>query len=129
MCCFSQPIDDVSDTKIFARGVNGRQVIVYSMAYAARTDLAMVLPLPVPPRSAEDTVRFISLEEYSGFFHRMEAAFPSFRPDAFAFAELSAPLVVHEVGDFEASFVPAVHDFERLDPRFRIPRTVWDELP
>jgi hypothetical protein len=67
MCCFSQPIDRVSGTKIFARGVNRRQVLVYSMVYAAPTDLAMVLPLPVPPRSPEDAVRFISLEEYPGY--------------------------------------------------------------
>jgi hypothetical protein len=131
MCCFSQDIDRVSDTRIFARGVNGRQVIAYSMAYAAQTDLAMVLPLPVPPRSPEDAVRFISLEEYPGLFHRMEAAFPSFRPysRSLSDAALSATIAVQEVGDFEASFVPALNGFERLDPRFRIPRTVWDELP
>jgi hypothetical protein len=39
------------------------------------------------------------------------------------------PLVVHEVGHFDASFVPSLKDFDRLDPRFRIPHTVWDELP
>jgi hypothetical protein len=50
MCCFSQSVDRVSDTSIFARGTNGHQVLVYSMAYAARSDLATVLPLPVPPR-------------------------------------------------------------------------------
>jgi hypothetical protein len=25
--------------------------------------------------------------------------------------------------------VPTVHDFDRLDPRFRLPPTVWSELP
>ncbi len=134
MCIFSQAVDRVSDTSIFARGMNGRQVIVYSMAYAARSDLAMVLPLPVPPRPPEDAVRFIDLEEYAEFFVDLGMAFPA---DALLFRSLgmeslsktSIPLAVHEVGDFEASFVPGLSDFERLDPRFRIPRTVWDELP
>src|SRR5712691_669648 len=134
MCCFSQAVDRVSDTGIFARGTNGRQVLVYSMAYAARSDLAMVLPLPVPPRPPEEAVRFINLKEYPEFFVHLKMAFPAYvllarswdMPSLYA---ASIPLVVHEVGDFEASFVPGLSDFERLDPRFRIPRTVWDELP
>jgi hypothetical protein len=45
-------------------------------------------------------------------------------------ASFEAPkLVVHDVGDFEASFVPSPRDFDRLDPRFRLPGDVWDELP
>jgi len=39
------------------------------------------------------------------------------------------PLAVVEVGSFEASFVPAVKDFARLDERFRLPTEVWDKLP
>jgi hypothetical protein len=64
----------------------------------------------------------------------MEGAFPSLGDGLetralLAMEVFSTRLAVHEVGDFEASFVPALDDFERLDPRFRIPRTVWDELP
>lgn len=132
MCCFSQTVEVVSDTSIFARGINGHQALVYSMAYAARSDLAMVLPLPVPPRSPEDAVRFINLEDYPGFFDRLESAFPS-RGDYVVMHALGAPdttpLVVHDVGDFEASFVPTLSDFDRLDRRFRIPAAVWDGLP
>jgi hypothetical protein len=136
MCCFTQAVDHVSDTSIFARGVNGRQVIVYSMAYAAQSDLAMVLPLPVPLGSSDAAVRFISLEEYPEFFAHMERAFP--RRELLLLGKSVAmaatgvervPLVVYEVGHFDASFVPSLKDFDRLDPRFRIPHTVWDELP
>jgi hypothetical protein len=131
MCCFTQAVDCVSNTQIFARGLNGRQVIVYSMAYAAQNDLAMVLPLPVPPGLPDDAVRFISLEDYPKFFVDIRRAFPD--PDAgVVVGVLSAearPLVVHAVGAFEASFVPTLGDFERLDARFRIPPAVWDELP
>jgi hypothetical protein len=42
---------------------------------------------------------------------------------------VSAPrLQVHDVGDFEASFVPRIPDFDRLDERFRIASDVWDQL-
>ena len=37
-------------------------------------------------------------------------------------------LVVHEVGSFEASFVPTRRDFSRLDQRFRLPDDVWQAL-
>ena len=38
-------------------------------------------------------------------------------------------LKVHAVGCYEASFVPTLKDFERLDERFRIPAEVWADLP
>ena len=56
MCCFSKPVELVADTYIFARSDNGRQFLVYSMSYAAPSELAMVLPLPVPPDTPEDAV-------------------------------------------------------------------------
>jgi hypothetical protein len=135
MCCFSQPVELVSDTNIFARSVNGSQFLVYSMAYAASTDLAMVLPLPVPPDSPEDAVRFINLRRYPTFFDDLNHGFPTGGPrwrsrDVSKSRSMSAPkLKVHDVGSFEASFAPRVQDFDRLDERFRIPRKVWDRLP
>jgi hypothetical protein len=125
-------VEQVFDTNIFARGVNGRQLLVYGMAYVAAADLAMVLPLPVPPNPPEDTVRFINLERYPAFFDDLSHGFTVTR-DSFSIemgGRASVPaLRVHDVGDFEASFVPRVADFERLDDRFRIPREVWDQLP
>ncbi len=135
MCCFSQPVEVVRNTNIFARGCNGRQLLVYSMRFAAAGDLAMVLPLPVPPRPPEDAVRFINLERYPAFFDDMARGFPpplslSRAAGGMKGIETDAPtLQIHEVGAFEASFVPRVEDFERLDERFRIPRAVWDRLP
>jgi hypothetical protein len=38
-------------------------------------------------------------------------------------------LKVQRVGSFEASFVPTVGDFDRLDERFRLPSNVWEKLP
>ena len=134
MCCFSQPVELVSDTNIFARSANGRQFLVYSMSYAAVDDLAMVLPLPVPPNPPEDAVRFINLEGYPRFFDDMRRGFPvmmaTLSSRGPASRSLEAPkLQVHDVGSFEASFVPRIADFDRLDERFRIPLDVWDRLP
>ncbi len=132
MCCFSQPVELVSETNIFARSANGRQFLAYSMSYAASSDLAMVLPLPVPPNPGEEAVTFINLQRYPKFFDDMSRGFPR----RMVLARGGGPesrslpkLRVHDVGDFEASFVPRLEDFGRLDERFRIPADVWDRLP
>jgi hypothetical protein len=135
MCCFSRNVKLVSDTNIFARGSGeGRQYLVYSMMLDAKEDLAMILPIPVPRDSKEDAVRFINLEEYPRFFSELRAGFPVPRSLVAAAPnrEKSAPankLAVVEVGSFEASFVPAIKDFARLDERFRLPTDVWEKLP
>ncbi len=88
----------------------------------------MVLPIPVTPGSGEQAVRFINFEDYPDFFGDLDALFPRdhARPAAAlslgdALCEPEQVLEVHEVGAFEASFVPTVADFVRLDPRFRLP--------
>jgi hypothetical protein len=134
MCCFSRPVDRVANTNIFARSSkDGRQFLVYSMTLSAKEDLAMILPIPVPKESKEDAVHFINLEEYPNFFADMLKGFPP-PPAARSLgkvnsADAKAALPVVEVGSFEASFVPSVKDFDRLDERFRLPTEVWDKLP
>jgi len=138
MCCFSGHVERVADTSIFARSVdNGRQILVYAMTISTKTDVAMILPLPVPAGSPEDAVRFISLKEYPDFFKDMKKGFPE--PVSRGLMVKSAPapaadvptpkLEVVQVGEFEASFVPTVKDFSRLDARFRLPDQTWDQLP
>lgn len=137
MCCFSKPIEHVERTRILARGLaNGGQRLAYQMRLGASQDLAMILPIPTPPSSVEDAVQFIDLSDYGSFFDDLERAFPQFvRPLARSGAGGSFPLpavqtlVVHKVGDFEASFVPTLADMDRLDPRFRLPEGVWEQLP
>lgn len=148
MCIFSfdpqkfgqvNPIH-VQGTQIFVRGLTeGRQALVYSMQYSSQVDMAMVLPLPTPAAAREDAVDFIDLSEYDQFFDDMERGFPDVpgRSDNLngAVVHLSigdAPtriLEVHNVGSFEASFVPTRSDFVRLDARFRLPDSVLDALP
>ena len=136
MCIFSGSVESVSGTKIFCRATDAvRQCIVYSMQYEAAAELAMVLPLPVPHGSAEDCVAFVDLSGYSDFFDDLDAGFPQDRSKHMLTDEIcdnaprSATLVVHEVGDFEASFVPSVQAFDRLDARFRLPPNTWERLP
>ncbi len=136
MCCFSNApaFEKVEGTNIFARMVaSGRQGLAYSMTVSARAPLAMILPLPVVPGAGEDAVEFIDLSDCPRFFEHLNRAFPLPMPrGGFASRSLapqSTPLKVHRVGDFEASFVPRVADFARLDERFRIDPAVWKQLP
>lgn len=106
----------------------GQQFLVYEMTFEARTELAMILPLPVPPSTPETAVQFINLESYPRFFNDLEATFPvsrAFRGGAVA----AASLRVVSVGGFDASFVPSPAAFARLDARFRLPENVWRQLP
>lgn len=135
MCCFSRPIPYVAATRIFARMVGERQRLAYAMSFAAAEELAMVLPLPVVVGAGDDAVRFVDLSGYRTFFTDLERGFPLLLPAA---AKGGSPfrggipaqprLKVHDVGDFEASFVPRPADFARLDPRFRLPARVLTDL-
>jgi hypothetical protein len=136
MCCFSRPIEHVSGTRIFARALDDRtQALVYQMTLAATEALAMVLPLPVPAGTGDDAVKFVDLEGYDAFFDDVARCFPppqSFGPGGPPLTRgmmQSKTLKVHQVGKFEASFVPTVKDFDRLDERFRMPDGVFDKLP
>ena len=135
MCCFTGVVVSVNATRIFARpGDKGRQYLVYSMQYEADDELAMVLPLPTPKDAADDAVKFINLEKYDEFFRDLNKGFPPPQPKGRGLTKSAAvgsadPLPVIDVGSFEASFVPKVADFGRLDPRFRLPEGTWEKLP
>ena len=136
MCCFTGPVRSVSNTKIFARpGKGHQQFLVYRMSMEANNSVAMVLPLPVKPGSGEDAVKFIDLKEYPSFFEDVESGFPQEAVVTDSHNRSAGPpqpqsaaiLEVVQVGDFEASFVPTVRDFSRLDKRFRLPDSASTE--
>ncbi len=135
MCCFSQPVLFVNSTRIFARmSEPARQALAYQMNFGSKEDMAMILPLPVPPGSGEDALRFINLEGYKEFFEDLDSGFP--RPESLSRGNVvptdavdAEPLKVEQVGAFEASFVPTAADFDRLDPRFSIRKDIWDQIP
>jgi hypothetical protein len=135
MCCFSGPVVEVSNTKIFGRRFGkSSHYLVYEMHFQSLEDLAMILPLPTPGDSPDDAVTFINLKEYENFFGDMHKGFPvpkseSRRLDLGVPAAAPKPIEVIDVGAFEASFVPKIKDFARLDERFRLPDEVWSKLP
>ncbi|MBE7449146.1 MAG: hypothetical protein HS111_09680 [Kofleriaceae bacterium] len=138
MCCFSRTVAGVSGTQIFARHAGGgRQALAYAMNVELDEAVAMVLPLPVVRGAggavAEDAVGFVDLSPYPRLFADLARAFPE--PQASRGPMLAASrgggptLAVHQVGSFEASFVPARTDFARLDPRFRLPPVLFEARP
>jgi len=136
MCCFSTEVQSVKNTRIFARlDGHGRQFVIYAMSVATKQEVAMVLPLPVASESGESAVTFVNLEKYPLLFDDMAAGFPRARSYADPFAaaggakSAAAVLPVEQVGAFEASYVPTVADFSRLDKRFRMPAGTWEKLP
>jgi len=134
MCCFSSSVERVAGTQIFARPLGERQILVYSMNIQAQEDVAMILPLPVPPGSSEDALQFINLQDYPELFGHLGRGFtdPQVARGGVSRGLVPQParlLEVHQVGQFEASYVPTVADFGRLDPRFRLPTAVFDTLP
>ena len=136
MCCFSGKVRDVTNTRIFARAMDGgMQLIIYAMNLDTPQDVAMILPIPVKPGTREDQLKFINFEKYPMIFDDMAKGFPDETAGHFANGSsepraLSAPaLKVQEIGAYEASFVPSHADFSRLDPRFRLPEGAWEKLP
>ncbi len=129
MCCFSAPVEDVSDTRIFARSTKGgRQLLVYQMYYAAKSDLAMILPLPVSKNIESNDVEFLNLKGYPEFFDDLAEGFPARESNGDIVANAKT-LPVQDVGNFLASFAPKLADLNRLDPRFRLPARTWEKLP
>lgn len=129
MCIFSGVVEQVSATRIFGRRHGSRQLLAYELSLAARRDVAMVLPLPV---ASGGEVQWIDLSGYPDLFDDLDACFPRPRSlgfDTMGLVAAGGMLEVHQVGDFEASFVPTRADFDRLDPRFRLDDRVWRALP
>lgn len=137
MCCFSRPVAFVGSTKIFARFLDAvNQCVVYEMRLDADEELAMILPIPVDQPAKDDAVKFIDLSNYTAFFKHLAKAFPAAVVPAaeagsrgMSFGAPPKPLVVQKVGSFDASFVPTIADFSRLDARFRLDSAVWKSLP
>jgi len=136
VCCFARPVTSVRNTRIFARLTGlGSQFLVYQMKYDSPEENAMILPIPVKESASEESVRFVDLKEYPHFFQDLDRGFP-YTPPIFQIGcsggpawEAAGQLDVHEVGNYVASFVPTIADFERLDPRFTLSPETWSHLP
>ena len=137
MCMFAQPVISVNNTQIFARlSGKGTQYLAYQMNYRSDEPNAMILPIPVRQPANENSVRFIDLKGYESFFEDLANGFPYESPaagigcseSADSFKD-SAGLAVIKVGNYIASFVPTLSDFDRLDPKFRLPNDILASIP
>jgi len=135
MCCFSQPVISVNNTQIFARpSGSGTQFLAYQMHYESRDKNAMILPLPVRQPANEETLNFIGLKDYDAFFDDLAHGFPFHSPPSIGCSAHFDPasrknLEVFEVGNYIASFVPTITDFDRLDSEFTLPNETWASIP
>jgi len=135
MCCFSQPVISVANTQIFARlSGKGTQFLVYQMVYESREANAMILPIPVKQPASAGTLNFIDMKEYDTFFDDLAVGFPYHSSPGIGCSSPMDPtsrdnLEVFQVGNYIASFVPKIADFDRLDPKFTLPNKVWEQLP
>ncbi len=128
----------VARTRIFARPTQGnRQVVIYQMQFEADEALAMILPIPFQSGADPKELKFFNFSSYPKFFADFRSGFPEIgrgltADTARRYGSIPAPapkLEVFPVGSFEASFVPTLADFERLDERFRIDAAIWRKLP
>ncbi len=135
MCCFTGKVEEVKNTRIFGRlGERGNQVLIYQMSVNVKRDLAMVLPVPVKKGAAEGAMKFFNFSKYEDVFQDLSAMFPVPRVmrgilGYGAGGGQGLNLQVVSVGSYDASFVPTIADFSRLDARFRLPEGVWAKLP
>src|SRR5262245_2980756 len=129
MCCFAGPVRDVSSTSIFARVSGDREHLVYEMTFSSDDQTAMILPIPTASAAADDVIEFVALDNYPDFFRDLERHFQQVWAYSKGGKAPSVSLNVHLVGAFEASYVPGMDQFHRLDARFRIPGHVWKQLP
>ena len=127
---------NVTKTNIFARHTgDGYQALAYSLSIASKTAAAMILPLPVTPGCGEDGLSFIDLGDYEDFFNHLKFVCEPEEDEDFEelslgdLSEDEPTLTVYEVGDYEASYVPTMADFSRLDPRFRLREEIWRKMP
>lgn len=133
MCMFSGRVKEVSSTHIFAREGEGKsQYIVYAMHVVAHQKLAMILPVPTDQAMGEKALRFINLQAYPEFFNALDLGFlhdPTTSAAGVRAVPKAKTIKVEKVGAFDASFVPTLADFKRLDPVYRLSGEVWKRLP
>lgn len=132
MASFTQPVSGVSGTRIFARVVNDRQFLVFSTSVRATGNLALVLPLPVPPGSGADAVRFHDLSLFPEIFVHLQELFQNTGAMAVRGSlgrELMENTPALESPVEKVSFLPGRKAFETLEPCDRLSAAAWTSRP
>lgn len=128
MCIFARTVKSVAKTHIFVRynPTTRRMATVYQMEVGLMGENAMILPIP------GSHVEFVNLEDYPDFFKDMDKLFPENITKSVKrglFSSTRNTLEVVEVGNYIASFVSTMNDWDRIDPIFRLKNNCWVEMP
>jgi hypothetical protein len=134
MCLFSLPVRAVAEIRLFARsGEGGRQFLGYDLRVDAPESCALLLPLPVPPKTLPEDVSFLDFSKYPQFFADLESGFPAPPVKPKPPGSNDPPDVLNsrdlELTDFEAQYLPTASHLERLDAAYRPPPEVLLQLP
>jgi hypothetical protein len=124
MSAFSGNLQLVSNTRIFARPENGQEFLAYQFDFAADGPIALTMPLPTPPGTTADAVKFTDLSGYPEFFVDMEKGFPYARDVTGANRKMRAGTP----NAYEGFFYPTLQDLSGLEEDLRIPDEVWSQL-
>lgn len=116
MCIITSTVDSVSTTRIYisADHANRRQLTIYSNVVASPEENVMVLPVPNP-----DSVELLDFSHYPDFFTDLKACFiertqRSYTNNTFLVSKSTNSLPVFRIGSYDASIVPSIADFPRL---------------
>lgn len=120
MCIINEEVDDVNSTQIYASldKSGKRQLTIYSNKIVTEKDNAMILPVPNP-----QSVSFVDLSDYTSIFDDFQRSFIkrltlSNTSKSRGFPSMNCvndTLAVHNVGSYQASIVPSLSDFNKLD--------------
>ncbi len=125
MSSFSGNLIQAANTRIFARPTpDGHEFLAYQFDYDADGPIALIIPLPTPTDSSDDSVRFIDLSGYPEFFADMEKGFPYARGVA-----MTRKMTKPKENAYQATFLPTLQDLASIEEDLRIPETVWQQLP
>ncbi len=116
MCIISEPVEEVSKTKILV-GVNSdftKQITVYSNDVENYSESnAMILPVPNP-----QSVKFIDLSNYSKIFNDADSVFTLEKSRSLSrnfSLGINNTLTIHNVGSYKASIALGLEDLKRVN--------------
>lgn len=116
MCIMALPVRSVSNTRIFLGSDPDRirQLTVYEMAVTLQTP-GNAMILPVPAMSVAE-IELLDLSAVPKFFDGLGKVFDR-ATTLGTRAMLSAPLKVHDVGNYRVSIAGSIADLSRVDPK------------
>lgn len=124
MCCFSRPVESVSNTEILVCDAGARQLTVYGNRVQLRGGAPTAMILPVPCTAAhratpECGIKVYDMSAAGPLFARLATLFPSHGTRGFGLETMlgradTSPLEVRRSGSYRFTIVPSLADFGRL---------------